>query len=159
MKRSIFLKVGVPPVFTENNGSHQIVINTPEKQNITLSCEAEGNPVPSIFWYRNSKLIGTGPHLKLHDVNRHSHSEYECVARNTIEPAPSRHFKINVNFEPTLKLMYHLKEHNKNLVRGSKSDELESPTHSISDGDLQLVCEINGLALLHFSIFFTVRKL
>ena len=97
MKRSIFLKVGVPPVFTENNGSHQIVINTPEKQNITLSCEAEGNPVPTIFWYKSDKLIGTGPLLHLHDVNRHSHSEYECVARNSIEPAPSRHFKINVN--------------------------------------------------------------
>lgn len=97
MKRTIYLKVGVPPVFTENNGSHQIVINTPEKQNITLSCDAEGNPLPTIFWYRNTKLIATGPHLKLHDVNRHSHSEYECVARNSIEPAPSRHFKINVN--------------------------------------------------------------
>ena len=109
-----------PPKFTGNNGSHQIVINTLEKQNITLSCEAEGNPVPTIYWYKNSKcsffqtklsisrmlnlvsgkidkLIATGPHLGIKDINRHSHSEYECVARNTIEPDPSRHFKINVN--------------------------------------------------------------
>jgi len=46
--------------------------------------------------------------------------------------------------EPTLKLMYHLKEHNKNLHKGSMSDELESQPHAINDGDLQLVCEING---------------
>lgn len=145
MKRAIFLKVGIPPVFTENNGSHQIVINTPELQNITLSCQADGNPFPSIFWYREAKLIATGPHLHLHHITRHSHSEYECVARNSIEPAPSRHFKINVNFEPTLKLMYHLKEPNKKLVRGSKSDELDAASPSkIADGDLQLVCEIHG---------------
>jgi hypothetical protein len=48
--------------------------------------------------------------------------------------------------EPTIKLMYHLKEHNKKLIRGSKSDELEGggQAHLISDGDLQLVCEVNG---------------
>ena len=43
------------------------------------------------------KLVATGNQLTLKEVNRHSHAEYECVARNTIEPDPSRHFKINVN--------------------------------------------------------------
>ena len=114
------------PTFVENNGSHQILINTVEKQNITLSCDAEGNPTPTIYWYRDCKwrlitiemfellmaklihlinysdtLISTGPHLALKDINRHSHTEYECVARNNIEPDPSRHFKINVNCMPT----------------------------------------------------------
>lgn len=43
------------------------------------------------------KLIATGPQLFIKDINRHSHSEYECVARNGIEPDPSRLFKLNVN--------------------------------------------------------------
>ncbi len=43
------------------------------------------------------KLVGTGPHFTLKDISRHTHSEYECVARNTIEPDSSRHFKLNVN--------------------------------------------------------------
>lgn len=42
-------------------------------------------------------MISTGPQLVIKDINRHSHTEYECVARNSIEPDPSRHFKINVN--------------------------------------------------------------
>ena len=57
MKKLMFLRVGVPPKFTNgNNGSHQVVINAVEYQNLTLPCEAEGNPLPTIYWYKNSKL-------------------------------------------------------------------------------------------------------
>ena len=108
---------------------------------MTLSCEAEGNPLPTIYWYKNNELITTGPHLHLTNITRHSHSEYECVARNKIEPDPSRHFKLNVlcktmRFDffslfylniylyiyvqtnivsANINLMYHLKEYKKKL--------------------------------------------
>lgn len=51
-------------------------------------------------------MISTGPQLVIKDINRHSHSEYECVARNNIEPDPSRHFKINVNCNFKLNILY-----------------------------------------------------
>ena len=53
--------------------------------------------MPTVYWYKSSKLIGQGPQLELKDITRHSHLEYECVARNGIEPDPSRHYRINVN--------------------------------------------------------------
>ncbi len=101
LNKNIFiLNMLVPPKFTKftngNNSSHQVVIDTVEHQNTTLSCEAEGNPLPTIYWYKNNELISTGHHLHLTNISRNSHSEYECVARNKIEPDPSRHFKLNV---------------------------------------------------------------
>jgi hypothetical protein len=103
LKKVTFLRVGIAPRFIGNNESHQVVINTDEHKNIKLSCEADGNPKPTIYWYRNEKFLSFGNHLELEDVTRHSPSEYECVARNTIEPHPSRHFKINVNCKYILK--------------------------------------------------------
>lgn len=44
--------------------------------------------------------------------------------------------------------MYHLKEH-KSKAKISNPDQIKTDdqTHLISDGDLQLVCEINGYFL------------
>jgi len=97
------ISIQVAPSFVENNGSHQVVVNMLENQNVTLSCEATGNPKPDIFWYKNGEPIGTGPTLFLKQVNRISHLEYECVARNTIEPDSSRNFKLDVNCKFNLK--------------------------------------------------------
>ena len=49
------------------------------------------------FFIVLDELITTGIHLNLINISIYSHSEYECVARNTIEPDSSRHFKLNVN--------------------------------------------------------------
>jgi hypothetical protein len=52
--------------------------------------------------------------------------------------------------------MYHLKEH-KSKAKISNPDQIKTDdqTHLISDGDLQLVCEINGyfLNLLFLNTF------
>ena len=49
------------------------------------------------FFIVLDELITTGIHLNLINISRYIHSEYECVARNKIEPDPSRHFKLNIN--------------------------------------------------------------
>ena len=92
----MYLKVGVPPTFTGNNNGNHVIINTPVGKNVTLSCEAAGNPMPVIYWYMKKTLIATGAHLHLANISEFAHSEYECVARNNILPDPSRKFKINV---------------------------------------------------------------
>lgn len=43
------------------------------------------------------KLIATGPQFFKNNVSRYNSAIYECVARNGIEPDPSRLFKVNVN--------------------------------------------------------------
>jgi hypothetical protein len=91
------LIIGVPPKFTGIHDGNHVIVNTKFGENVTLACEALGNPQPIIYWYKNSKLVSTGAHLHLLNVNGVANSEYECVARNKVEPAASRRFKINVN--------------------------------------------------------------
>ena len=45
----------VPPKFTSNDSIHQVYLNANEYENLMISCEANGNPVPVIYWYRKSK--------------------------------------------------------------------------------------------------------
>jgi hypothetical protein len=52
------------------------------------------------FYYINyilDKYISTGVNLHIKNLTRHNHIEYECVARNSVPPDASRHFKININ--------------------------------------------------------------
>ncbi|CAF0847191.1 unnamed protein product, partial [Brachionus calyciflorus] len=121
------------PIFIGNNDSH-VIINALERQNITLTCEAEGNPSPLIYWYKNNKLVATGSHYIKKDISRHSNAVYECVARNGIEPDPSRLFKINVNFKPIINLMYHLVDFQNQTSRHNTKDLNE----------IEFVCEIIG---------------
>ncbi|RNA25526.1 lachesin-like isoform X2 [Brachionus plicatilis] len=130
LKKNINLKVGMPPVFVGNNDS-QIIINAQERDNVTLTCEAEGSPLPLIYWYKNNKLIATGTQFFKKNVSRYSSAVYECVARNGIEPDPSRLFKVNINFKPTIHLMYHFADYQNNSNR-----------HILNE--LELVCEITG---------------
>lgn len=50
------------------------------------------------------KLIATGTQYMKHNVSRYNSAIYECVARNGIEPDPSRLFKVNIQ----CKLFYNL---------------------------------------------------
>ncbi len=93
----MYLKVGVPPKFSGNNNGNHVIVNTQMGENVTLSCQADGNPMPVIYWYLKKKLVATGEHLHLFNLSQFAHSEYECVARNNILPDPSRKFKINVH--------------------------------------------------------------
>lgn len=125
LKKFMHLIIGVPPKFIGSHNGNHVIVNTVVGENVTLSCEAYGNPAPTIYWYRHNKLVSTGAHLHILNVSRFAHSEYECVARNKVDPAASRRFRINVNFPPVLNIMYNLMFQ---TVRG----------------ELQVLCEISA---------------
>jgi hypothetical protein len=161
LKKVTYLQVGIAPRFTidtNNNETQKVVINTKENETIKLTCEADGNPKPNIYWYRNNKFISFGNYLIINNVTRHSPTDYECVARNTIEPDPSRNFKINVickyshyyyiifkfidllflyvyTVDPILTMKHNLKQ---NLNYSDDSDAKGSKP------ELQIYCEILG---------------
>jgi len=65
-----------------------------EGDNVTLSCNASGNPVPTISWTRNGLLLLTSSlqrisfgaesrELTITSINRADSGEYRCVANNS----------------------------------------------------------------------------
>ena len=68
---------------------------------MTLSCNATGNPVPTISWTRDGNPINTTNHsrisflkdkkqLTITDANRTDSGVYRCVANNKFGNATSR---------------------------------------------------------------------
>ena len=65
----------------------------PEGSNLTLSCSADGNPVPTISWTKDGSPISSNPRisfsadnqqLTIKDVRRTYSGEYRCVAHNRL---------------------------------------------------------------------------
>ena len=64
-----------------------------EGDNVTLSCNASGNPVPTISWTRDESLVSSGDQrisfeagnrqLTITNVNRTDSGQYLCVADNS----------------------------------------------------------------------------
>ena len=64
-----------------------------ESNNVTLSCNASGNPVPTITWTRNGSVLTSSvprisfgeesKELKITSINRADSGEYRCVANNS----------------------------------------------------------------------------
>ena len=66
-----------------------------EGNNVTLSCNADGNPIPTISWTKNGYPIDTSNNsrisfsvdkkqLTITNVNRTDSGEYQCVANNSL---------------------------------------------------------------------------
>ena len=65
----------------------------PEGSNLTLSCIADGNPVPTISWTKDGSPIRSNPRISfsaenqqmtIKDVRRTDSGEYRCVAHNRL---------------------------------------------------------------------------
>ena len=63
-----------------------------EGDNVTLSCNATANPVPTISWTRNGSPVDSSgisfsednKQLTITDANRTNSGEYRCVASNEL---------------------------------------------------------------------------
>jgi len=63
-----------------------------EGDNVTLSCNATANPVPTISWFRDGSPVDSSrisfsednKQLTITDVNRTDSGEYRCVASNEL---------------------------------------------------------------------------
>ena len=101
-----------------------------EGENVTISCNADGNPVPTISWTRNGSPLDTSNNsrisfsegkkqLNITNVSRTDSGEYQCVASNSLGNDASNAATLDVqckdlnmlNFIPSylLKAGVHLK--------------------------------------------------
>ena len=66
-----------------------------EGENVTLSCNASGNPTPSISWTKDGSAVNSprislssdNKQLTITNVNRYDRGDYRCVANNSIGAA------------------------------------------------------------------------
>ena len=81
--------ITVPPEITV----HPEAQTKSEGENVTLSCKADGNPVPTISWTRNGSPVDESgrisfsedkKQLTITNVSRTDSGEYQCVASNSL---------------------------------------------------------------------------
>ncbi|XP_074596083.1 neurotrimin-like isoform X2 [Brevipalpus obovatus] len=119
-----YLNVVVPPKFDENSfpNNHEIVIQ--EYINLTLRCQATGDPQPTIEWRHEdggpivlstptdltTSLASSSPRriegeeLHFRPITRWSMGSYLCIASNGVPPSISRRLMITVHFPPVIRI-------------------------------------------------------
>ncbi len=86
---------------------HPLNARTREGDDVTLSCNADGFPPPTVSWSRNGSPINTSgnsrisssevrTHLTITNVNRTDSGEYRCVANNKLGNATSNVASLDV---------------------------------------------------------------
>ncbi|RWS28506.1 hypothetical protein B4U80_03063 [Leptotrombidium deliense] len=92
-----------PPVII-TSPDHQKPIEVFEGRQLSLKCQCDGNPHPTVKWYTKlSHIPMPGEEYQLHVVSRGDAGEYTCVADNKIGPPVTAKFIVNVLFRPICK--------------------------------------------------------
>ncbi|XP_075876123.1 neurotrimin isoform X2 [Nelusetta ayraudi] len=97
---SVHLLVQVPPKII--NLSKDLVVN--EGSNVSLMCQANGKPDPSISWKLISPsgdMASDDEYLEIPSISRQRAGTYECTAVNDID-ADVQTVDITVNYAPTV---------------------------------------------------------
>ncbi|XP_052472295.1 myelin-associated glycoprotein-like isoform X1 [Carassius gibelio] len=102
MNASMYLAVNYPPREPWINESQTVL----EGSSVALQCISKGNPMPTLTWLKDGKLVGTitaeeGSVLELQEVTPQDHGVYRCLAENEHGRA-SNSLNITVEFAPVL---------------------------------------------------------
>ncbi|CAG5863670.1 unnamed protein product [Menidia menidia] len=109
-----------------------------EKHNITLTCEATGNPAPEIKWLKDGQLLlpdqrhqvlSHGRFLQISEAQVSDTGRYSCLASNSAGDR-SRHFNLNVLVSPT--------------IAGSGPDNSAEEVTVTLSSPTSLVCEVQS---------------
>ncbi|XP_062857960.1 hemicentin-1 [Trichomycterus rosablanca] len=107
-RKNFDLDVLVPPSIVNEGGMQDVKVK--EGQNITLTCEVTGHPVPEITWLKDGQpvlgearvqVMSHGRFLQIQDAQVVDTGRYSCLASN-IAGDRSTHFNLNVLVTPTI---------------------------------------------------------
>ena len=81
-----------------------------ERENVTFTCDADGNPTPTFSWTKDGSVLNTTSRitfnadkkqLTITNVNRGDNGEYICVATNDVNEVQSYSSSLNVQCKDT----------------------------------------------------------
>ncbi|XP_032380766.1 hemicentin-1 isoform X2 [Etheostoma spectabile] len=135
-RKNFDLNILVPPSIVDEG----TVVDTKvkEQHNITLICEASGNPVPEIKWLKDGQLLlpdrrhqvlSHGRFLQISWAQVADTGRYSCQASNSAGDR-SRHFNLNVLVSPT--------------IAGSGPDGSSEEVTVTLSSPTSLVCEVQS---------------
>ncbi|XP_060598005.1 uncharacterized protein LOC132751783 [Ruditapes philippinarum] len=78
-----------PKVQIMANGKQVTTITTNEGETLSVTCNATGNPTPTVSWVGQQS---SGPTLSFDDIDRTDHGNYTCRATATSSHYPSHNF-------------------------------------------------------------------
>jgi len=101
----------MPPQIDDLQSTPAGTITLKEESSITLRCLADGKPEPTVKWYRWKKykhlmsekeeLVNQiGNEITITSIKRNDPNVYECIAKNSVPPATSRIFTIEIHYLP-----------------------------------------------------------
>ncbi|XP_051902241.1 neurotrimin isoform X1 [Hippocampus zosterae] len=96
----VYVLIQVPPKII--NLERDIVVN--EGSNVSVLCQAQGKPEPSISWKlitSSGDLATDDEYLEIPSITRNRAGTYECTAVNNID-ADTQTIDITVNYAPTV---------------------------------------------------------
>ena len=81
-----------------------------EGENVTFTCDADGNPTPTFSWTKDGSVVNTSSritfnennkNLTITNVSRGDSGEYICVATNNVKTVQSNSSTLNVQCKDT----------------------------------------------------------
>ena len=106
----------MPPTIDDVNSTPAGTITIKEGSSLVLKCVADGKPEPAIKWYRWKKykhlvsekeeLNVVGSEISISSVKRNDPNIYEFIAKNSVPPATSRIFNIEIHCKKTHLIFY-----------------------------------------------------
>jgi len=99
----------IVPAAMESSSSNTVVN---EGSNVTLHCNATGNPTPKIIWRRNgiSTVLHQGQNYIMNSINRNQAGNYICSAWNGIGNKENTTITVTVhcklNLSSQLRIIY-----------------------------------------------------
>ncbi|CAF0871583.1 unnamed protein product [Brachionus calyciflorus] len=110
----INLQVLMPPTMDDFRSTPPGSQNIKEGSTLKLKCYADAKPEPLIKWYRWKKyknfqsekeeLDVKENEIVISSIKRNDHNLYECIAKNSVPPATSRIFSLEIQFLPIVDL-------------------------------------------------------
>ncbi|XP_067452563.1 hemicentin-1 isoform X1 [Thunnus thynnus] len=108
--KHIYLTVFVPPSIRDNSGDSPVVVNVLVGRSVTLECESNAVPPPTITWYKNGRVVtesdnlrilADGQMLEIKGSEVSDTGQYVCTATN-VAGQVDKNFHLNIYVPPSI---------------------------------------------------------